>query len=310
MKKDYENTMPYNDGWKKKTGSLGFRMCNDYLFRAFLQRDEESLRALIASFLQVTPEAVGDVTVTNPIILGEEIPDKELHLDIRVVTEVGRLINFEMQLARHPGWVERSMLYACRCYDSAGHGDHYNDIPGIWQISFCNFCLFHDHPEFYSSYMMINTRDINIVYSDKFKISNVDLTNIDMATDEDIYFGRKQWAQLFMAQTWEELIMLAEKDKAIDRAVSSAWQLTEDQRIYEQIRRREENERLWDYTMAELERAKKETEDLKKESEDLKKESEDLRKESEEAKRESESLKQQLEEKDAIIAELTKRLSQ
>ena len=32
MKKDYENTMPYDDGWKKKSGPLGFRMCNDYLF--------------------------------------------------------------------------------------------------------------------------------------------------------------------------------------------------------------------------------------------------------------------------------------
>ena len=25
MKKDYENIMPYNDGWKQKRGPLGFR---------------------------------------------------------------------------------------------------------------------------------------------------------------------------------------------------------------------------------------------------------------------------------------------
>ncbi|MCR5323430.1 MAG: Rpn family recombination-promoting nuclease/putative transposase [Lachnospiraceae bacterium] len=292
MKKDYENTMPYDDGWKKKTGPLGFRMCNDYLFRAFLQRDEESLKALIASFLQITPEAVGDVTVTNPIILGEEISDKELHLDVRVVTENGRLFNLEMQLAKHKGWIERSVLYACRCYDSAGHGDHYNEIPGVWQISFCDFCLFDEYPFFYSSYMLINTKNINVVYSDKLRVSNVNLTNIDMATEEDIRFGIKKWAQVFKAQTWEELIMLAEKDKTVDRAVSSAWQLTEDERVYEQIRRREENERLWNATIRDLEEAKKETEETNRKMEEQKV-----------------FYEQQLKEKDAIIAELMKKLS-
>ena len=315
MKKDYENTMPYSDGWKKKTGPLGFRMCNDYLFRAFLQRDEESLKALISSFLQITPEAIGEVTVTNPIILGEEISDKELHLDVHVVTETGQLFNLEMQLAKHKGWIERSVLYACRCYDSTGHGDHYDEIQGVWQISFCDFCLFEAQPFFYSDF--ICTKDINVIYSDKLKISNVDLTNIGLATEEDIRFGRKKWAQLFKAQTWEELIMLAEKDKTIDRAVSSAWQLTEDERVYEQIRRREENERFWNATMRDLEEAKKETEELKKEAEEAKKEMEEAKKETEEVEKEARRkieeqkmfYEQQLKEKEAIIAEMMKKLS-
>ena len=97
-------------------------MCNDYLFRSFLQRDEESLKALIASFLQTDAKNIGEVTVTNPIILGEEISDKELHLDVHVVMEQGLQIDFEMQLARHTGWIERSVLYVCRCIDSLSHG--------------------------------------------------------------------------------------------------------------------------------------------------------------------------------------------
>ena len=105
MKKDYENIMPYDDGWKKKSGPLGFRMCNDYLFRAFLQRDEESLKALIAAFLQTDVESIGEIVVTNPIILGEEVSEKELHLDIHVVVAQDLQMDLEMQLARHPGWI-------------------------------------------------------------------------------------------------------------------------------------------------------------------------------------------------------------
>lgn len=291
MQKDYEHTMPYDDGWKTKRGSLRFRMCNDYLFRAFLQRDEDSLRALIASFLRITPDAVGEITVTNPIVLGDDVSDKELHLDVRVITETGQLINFEMQLAKHPGWIERSMLYAFRCFDSTGHGDHYDQIPGVWQISFCNFVLFKKHPSFYSDYMLINTKDINHIYSDKLRIINVDLTNIHLATDEDDRSGIKKWAQLFKAQTWEELIMLAEKDKTIDKAVSSIWQLSEDERIYDQIRRREENERLWNAMVRDAENAKKVMEEADKIKEEAKKIREKAKKDSEKAKKDSEKAK-------------------
>ena len=296
MKKDYENTLPYDGGWKKKSGPLGFRMCNDYLFRAFLQRDEESLRALIASFLQTDADKIGEVTVINPIILGEEVSDKELHLDVHVVIEHGAQIDFEMQLAQHKGWIERSILYVCRCIDSLSHGDDYADVPGVWQISFCNFTLFPDHPAFYSSYMLINTENINYVYSDKLRISNIDLTHIDLADEKDREFGIVKWAQLFKAETWEELMMLAENDKTIDRAVSSAWQLTEDEKVFEQIRRREENERLWNSTVRRAEEAEKKAKEAEKKAE--------------EAEKKVQSFEKELIEKDKLIAELKRKLSE
>ena len=292
MKKDYENTLPYDDGWKKKSGPLGFRMCNDYLFRAFLQRDEESLKALIASFLQTDAKNIGEVTITNPIILGEEISDKELHLDVHVVLEQGLQIDFEMQLAQHIGWIERSVFYVCRCVDSLSHGDDYSEIPGIWQISFCNFTLFPEHPKFYSSYMLIDTENIDYIYTDKLRISNIDLTHIDLATEKDTVSGIVKWARLFKAETWEELMMLAEDDKTIDRAVSSAWQLTEDEKVFEQIRRREENEKLWNATVRRAEEAEKKAEEAEKN-----------------AQKKIEEAEKKLIEKDRIIAELNKELS-
>ena len=42
----YVYPLKRDDGWKKLTGSLPVRMTNDYLFRALLQSDNETLKGL------------------------------------------------------------------------------------------------------------------------------------------------------------------------------------------------------------------------------------------------------------------------
>ena len=58
-------------------------------------------------------------------------------------------------------------------------------------------------------------------------------------TDIGSIFGNL-WAEMFKASTWEELKMIAAEDKTINKAVSGVWQLTEEERIREQCRAREE----------------------------------------------------------------------
>ena len=245
MAKNYKHKMDYHDGWKKLTGKIPFSMSNDYLFRALLQADEDTLRALVSTFLNILPDEIDDIEVTNPITLGESVEDKEFHLDVRVVVNYDKEIDFEMQMQRHKGWIERSVVYICRVFDNVNHGDEYTDIKGVWQISFCDFALFPDAPEFFSNYSILNDKKLEQKYTDKFRISNVNLTAIDLATQDDIDSGIVKWAKLFAAKTWEDLIMLTKNDSKMDQAVSSAWQLSEDKKIQEQMRRRAENEWLW-----------------------------------------------------------------
>ena len=40
----------------------------------------------------------------------------------------------------------------------------------------------------------------------------IDLTWIDLATEEDKYYKIDRWAKLFKASTWEELKMIAKND--------------------------------------------------------------------------------------------------
>ncbi len=72
-------------------------------------------------------------------------------------------------------------------------------------------------------------------YTDKFSLSVVNLNCIDLATEEDHASHLVEWAKMFKAKTWEELRMLAEKNPAIDEAVTKIYTLTQEDIIREQM---------------------------------------------------------------------------
>ncbi len=303
MAKNYKHNMLYNAGWKKLTGKIPFSMSNDYLFRALLQSDETTLKNLIASFMRVTVDKINEVEITNPIILGDNVMDKELHLDVRTVVNNEREFDFEMQMLHHEGWTERSLMYLCRAFDNLNHGDSYADARAVWQISFCDFDLFKNAPEFFSTFSLINEKNINQKYTEKFRISHINLRAIENATDEDKCLNIDNWAKIFIAKTWEDLNMLAERDASFDIAISSAWQLTEDEKIRQAMWRREENEKLWNSMQKKLEDNRAELE----RNEAL---IERSRAELEESRAELEESRVELEKKDALIAELKAKLEE
>ena len=302
MNLSISNTLPYNDAWKVKTGPLDFKMSNDYLFRMLLQEDPDTLKAIIASFMHVSIDEIEQVTVINPIVPGESVDDKEIRLDINVIMNMKKPINIEMQAYNHTGWVERSVLYACRGFDSLTHGDKYADNMGFWQISFCDFCIFKEHPAFYRSFVLTSTDNEHIQYSDKLMLSNVDLTNIELADEEDIRYGLVDWARLFKAESWEELKMLAENNHTIDKAVSSVWQMTEDERIRDRMQRREDGERLWKMLVKDAETARQQTAAEKARADEADKRAN-------EADRRSDQAEQTIEEQNKLIRELRDKLA-
>ena len=238
-RKNYKHEMAYSDGWKKETGELPVTMTSDYLFRALLQADEKTLKAMVASLLHMNINDITDIVITNPIVVGDAIDEKEFHLDVRVIINDNMEVNLEMQVIRKPGFIDRTLLYMCRAFDQLSHGEDFVDAGSVVHIWFTDFTVFPKAPEFYSTYKFINEKNINQVYSDKIRISLVDLTSVALATDEDRAYGIDLWAQMFKCRTWEEIKMVAEKNhEVMDQAISSVWLLTEDEQIREQIRRR------------------------------------------------------------------------
>ena len=188
-----DTTTQTSSDWKHATGEINIKLVNDYLFRALLQKNNHVLKGLIASLLHMKMEDIQSVIIKNEIILGKHIPDKAFILDIRVLMNDNSIINLEMQVVDQCNWVERSMSYLCRCFDNLSKGDDYINAKPVVQIGLLDYTLFTDAPEFYASYYLMNEKSHKI-YSDKLRISVVDLTHIDLATDEDKLFGIDHWA--------------------------------------------------------------------------------------------------------------------
>lgn len=224
-------------------GILPYSLTNDYMFRAILQQNNIVLKGLICSLLHLSPKKVTSVVIQNPIELGKAIDAKTFILDIEVILNSNTLINLEMQVINHGFWPERSLNYLCRSFDSLNKGENYSSVKPVIHISFLDFTLFPNHPEFYSTYMLKNIKN-DTFYSDKFRLSVVNLNQIELAGSEDKKYHIDNWAKLFKATTWEEIKMLAAKNEYIEKASESLFELNAEDDIRRQCEAREEYYRL------------------------------------------------------------------
>ena len=220
-------------------GDLPFHMWNDYLFRALLQVNSEVLKAFVCSLLYLEPQEVTSIAILNPIVLGDAIDDKTYILDIFVEVNGRTRLNLELQVINERNWPERSLCYLCRTFDSMNRGENYRNARTAIQIGIVNFTLFEQNPEFFSNYYMINEKNRQI-YTRKFRLCVLDLTQIELATQQDRKFGLDKWAALLTAATWEDLSMLANEDQTLKSAIVTIVQLTEDEKIRLQCEARED----------------------------------------------------------------------
>ena len=220
-------------------GEISFNMTNDYMFRAVLQSNNKVLRGLICSLLHLSERKVVSVEITNPVILGETVTDKEFRLDINVVLNNHTLINLEMQIANKLNWRTRSVMYLCRSFDQLNHGQDYLDAKPAVHIGFLDYTLFEEQPEFYASYKLINVKN-HQKYSDSLTLHVVDLSRIDLATEEDKKYHIHEWALFFKATTWEEIKMLASKDEYLQEASETIFRMSADDLVRKRCRDREE----------------------------------------------------------------------
>ncbi|MDD6631438.1 MAG: Rpn family recombination-promoting nuclease/putative transposase [Lachnobacterium sp.] len=210
------------------TGKLPFRMTSDILFKILMQSSTKVLKGIVCSYLDLSPEIIKSIEISNPISLKEDISGKEMILDVKAILNDKTIINLEMQVVNYQDWPERSLSYLCRCFDNLGPGHGYLHVKGAVHIGFLDYTLFPDSPEFYATYRMINERTGQL-YSSKFRISVVDLTKRNLATEEDIAHHRDLWAAFFKATEWGEVMALAKKDKNISEAVVTLKKLSDDE---------------------------------------------------------------------------------
>ena len=277
------------------TGKITYTFTNDYMFRAILQRNKTVLKGLICSLLHLDPDSIVSITINNPIELGKSVDNKEFILDINITLNNDTLINLEMQVTDELNWKDRSLSYLCRTFDQLYRGQDYSNVSPVIHIGFLDFSLFPSDAEFYATYKLLNIKT-HKEFSDKLTLGVVDLTHIELATDEDRFYQIDRWAKLFKATTWEEIKMITEGNEYMTQATQELYECNADELIRQQCRAREEYykyQRALEKTTEERDRLATEKEQLAFENDQLVSENNQLVSENKKAQ---ETLKAQAEE--------------
>lgn len=236
------NQLPIPNSFYSLSGPLRFTMTNDALFHIVFEADHQALKGFLCALLHLQPEEIFSVEVTNPIDFGNSIYSKSFILDLKLLLNSKSVIDLEMQVESLSFWKERSLAYLCRSFDTLNRGDSYLLIKPAIHIGILDFTLFPENPAFYSTYHLSD--DItHKKYSDNFRLSVLQLKHIELATEEDRYWGLDLWAKFFKADSWEVIHMLAEKNPYIASAAQTIYRVSEDDYIRNMCEAREEGEK-------------------------------------------------------------------
>ena len=220
---------------------IRYPLKNDYMFRAVFQSRPKALEGLCRSLLRLSPSDSVHIDLKNPIQLGAAIDNKEFILDLALTINDSLYLNLEMQLYNDGYWPERSLSYTCRSFDNLNRGTKYQDVLPVLHIGFLDFTLFPEHPEFVAEYKMMNKNPVHHnIFSDKFRISVVDLTQIERATEEDKRYDIDLWGRVLTATTWEEIDMLAQDNEYLRETSNAMYELDQDLLIRQQCQARED----------------------------------------------------------------------
>ena len=207
-------------------------MSNDYAFKAVMQEREDVLRNLISALLGIDEKDVVTCEITNPIILGESIGDKECILDIKLLLNGNQNINVELQIRKEDFWPERSLLYWSRMFDDLKAGEDYSLLKTTYHIGIIDFPLYDGDEELFSEYRILNI-DNHRVYTKKFAIKVLNLRGINNSIGVDKRIVH--WAKIFKAKTQIELEELAGEQEVFKEMILTLRQLSEEEKIKQQM---------------------------------------------------------------------------
>ena len=133
----------------------------------------------------------------------------------------------------------RSLAYLSRSFDQLEKGDSYQRVKETIHIGILDFTPKGFPDRLYLDYYFYNL-DTAHKYSDKMSIRVLQLNQLGKEEDEADMPELYRWAQLFKAETWEEMRMLAEKNAAIKECVVTYKELTADERARMEAEARED----------------------------------------------------------------------
>ena len=197
----------------------------DFCFQELME-DKEILRGFCGAILRVPPEEIEEIELLPKQLRKKHKEEKYGILDVHIRLNNGERMNIEMQSTSYDYWQERSLFYLSKMYtEQIKQGEDYESLKKCIHVGILNFNLFR-HDRYYSRFHIWEDTSREM-YTDKFEIHILELTKL--AQYEYPQTELLRWAQFFGAKNREEMQMLAEQDKYIDKAYRRLEEMSADE---------------------------------------------------------------------------------
>ena len=203
-------------------------LTNDVVMQMYFTRKGNipQLKQFIKAITHLTDDDLARVEIQNPKLRKERITEKDFIVDVNVTTKAGDLINIEMQMETHPGFIERMVSYNARNYSSQlERGDKYTKLKESISIVVVNFPMFDDTDDFYEHILF--RRKNEKVFTNAMQFYILDLTKVSDKPNNVI----EHWGALFKARSKEELEMLSRSSDELNDAVDKLIELSADEEV-------------------------------------------------------------------------------
>ena len=131
-------------------------LLNDVIFKIVFGTPQNTsvLRALLNALLGLSgSDRIIELEILNPMASTEYVLDRGVILDVKSRDAQGRLYNIEVQVAREPDYINRSVYYLARLFsEQLSRGEPYSEIARTVAISLLDYLLFEDVPDLHSIY--------------------------------------------------------------------------------------------------------------------------------------------------------------
>ena len=213
-------------------------LSNDLLFHMVFTKNQEALKGLLASLLNLNPADILKIELLNPMQYNDSIGTKQTVLDLKLHLNDSSYILVEMQVRDYPCWTNRALIYACREIVGQTDGKNaYEKLQPVVQISIMKYTLFPDNKQFFAEYK-IRAENLQVL-TDKLRFIVLDLTASESATQEDKDRKLKDWADAFNASDWETVRSI--DNPSIKEAVKTMEMI---------LSNPSERDRIWERKMA------------------------------------------------------------
>ena len=205
----------------------------DFCFQELME-DREVLRGFCGAILRVPPEEIEEIELLPKQLRKKHKEEKYGILDLHIRLNNGERMNIEMQSTSYDYWQESSLFYLSKMYgEQIKQGEDYDSLKKCIHVGILNFNLFR-HDRYYSRFHIWEDTSREM-YTDKFEIHILELPKLAQYEYPETELLR--WAQFFGAKNREEMQMLAEQDKYIDKAYRRLEEMSADE------------QKRWEYEM-------------------------------------------------------------